>query len=176
MNRVTSRKTFLTILGLAALIFATPVQAASRSLPESLSGVWTGSGSIHKSPSAPRERVRCRLSSKWEKSAAKMAIRYICLGVDIKFETFGSLKYSAATKTISGKLTTVGIGAFKARGKDRGSKVVLTLSGRNKKTGKPAKALLSIVLSGKNRLSSYLTATDPKTGKRFQAFKATFRK
>jgi hypothetical protein len=172
---VTNNKIVLTAVAIASLAFTAPAKAAG-SLPERMSGVWTGSGSIHKSPKAPRERVRCRLSSKWQKSASKMAIRYICLGIDIKFETFGSLKYNPASKTISGKLTTVGIGAFKAVGKDRGSKVVLTLSGKNKKTGKPSRALLSIVLSGKNRLSSFLTATDPKSGKRFQAFKASFKK
>jgi len=153
-----------------------PAFAADSSLPERLAGVWTGGGSIYKAPGAPLERVRCRFSSKWSKRAATISLRYICLGIDIKFETTGTLKYNAAKHSIAGKLVTVGIGAFRASGKDNGNNVVLNLRGKDKKTGKPVSGTLSIRMKGNNALTSSLTATDPKTGKRFKAFNASFKR
>ncbi len=150
--------------------------AASKPLPERLAGVWVGGGAIYKSPGAPLERVRCRFSAKWSGKSQKIALRYICLGIDIKFETTGTLKYDATTHSIAGKLVTVGIGAFRASGKDTGNNVVMNLTGKNKKTGKPVNGVLSIKIKGKNGLRTTLTATDPKSGKRFQAFNANFKR
>lgn len=149
---------------------------AANSLSERIAGVWVGSGSIHKAPGAPLERVRCRFSSKWSKRSQSISLRYICLGIDIKFETTGTLKYKSATQTIAGKLVTVGIGAFRASGKDKRNSVNLALSGKDKKTGKAVSGTLSIRLKGKNALTSTLTATDPKSGKRFRAFTARFKR
>jgi len=146
------------------------------SFGKKIAGIWTGSGSIYQSAGAPRERVRCRFSSKWANKAAAISLRYMCLGIDIKFETTGTLKFNQASQTIAGKLVTVGIGAFKASGKLKGNKVTLSLTGKNKKTGKPVKGTLHISLKGNAAFYSTLSATDPKTGKRFQAFKASFKK
>ncbi len=169
---------FIFAVGLLAtmVISISSVHAANSSLPERIAGVWVGSGTIYKAPGAPLERVRCRFSSKWADKVQTISLRYICLGIDIKFETTGSLKYSIQKHTISGKLVTVGIGAFRANGKDSGNNVVLTLSGKDKETGKPVSGTLSIKLNGKNSLRSSLMATDPKTGKRFKAFSANFKK
>jgi len=153
-----------------------PAMAAKKDFAEKIAGVWVGSGSIYQSAGAPRERVRCRFSSKWAKQAAAISLRYICLGIDIKFETTGTLKINQASQAIAGKLVTVGIGAFKASGKLNGNKVTLNLTGKNKKTGKPVQGTLHISLKGNASFYSTLSATDPKTGKRFQAFKASFKK
>ena len=171
---------FVFLSGICAVLLfaqsARPGMAASDAFPQRIAGVWVGSGSIHQAPGAPRERVRCRLSAKWAKQKSSIAIRYICLGIDIKFETTGTLKFNQTRQIIAGKLITVGIGAFSARGKRRGNGVVLSLAGKDKKTGKPVNGTLSISLKGSASLASTLTATDAKTGKRFQAFKARFKK
>ena len=158
------------------LLASQPVSAAGAPFPERIAGTWVGGGSLYRSPSAPRERVRCRFTSKWSKKSASISLRYICLGIDIKFETTGTLKWNEAGKTIAGKLVTVGIGGFKATGKSRGDKVVINLVGKDKETGKRVTGTLSISLKGKKSLSSSLTATDPKTGKRFKAFNAKFKR
>jgi len=150
--------------------------AASASLPERLAGVWVGGGTIYKAPGAPLERVRCRLSSKWSNRSQNISLRYICLGIDIKFETTGTLKYNAETHTIAGKLVIVGIGAFAATGRNSGNNVVINLTGKDKETGKAVSGVLSIKIKGKNALASSLTATDPKSGKRFKAFSASFKR
>ena len=141
-----------------------------------MSGVWTGRGVIRKSSTAPRERVRCRLKSVPKNRNTAFYVRYFCLGVDIRFETTGTLFFDQTGKTLSGKLVTVGVGAFRASGTVRGKNLTLTLSGRDKKTGKPVSGVLSIRMKGNNRLSSSLNATDPDSGKRFQAFQASFSK
>ena len=173
MNR---RFIFLICLLASASLPGTGATAASVSLPERLTGVWVGGGSIYKAPGTPLERVRCRFSSKWAKKSQTISLRYICLGIDIKFETTGTLKYSAETHAINGKLVTVGIGGFRASGKNTGNNVVINLTGKDKKTGKPVSGVLSIQIKGKTALSSSLTATDPKTGKRFKAFSASFKR
>ena len=162
---------------LAAILamIVTPALAGD-DLPERLNGVWMGNGAIYKAPGAPRERVRCRFTSKWAKITATISLHYICLGIDIRFETNGKLKYDEARKTINGKLSTVGVGSFRAAGRHKRHSVVVTLTGKDPKTGKPVSGVLSIALKGKRSLNSSLTATDPKTGKRFQAFKASFKR
>lgn len=170
------RHVFLITLMMCTTSLCASAFAKQVSLPERLAGVWVGGGSIHKAPGAPLERVRCRFSSKWSKRAASVSLRYICLGIDIKFETTGTLKYNASKRTIAGKLVTVGIGAFRASGKDNGNSVVMNLRGKDKQTGKPVSGTLSIRMNGNNALTSSLTATDPKTGKRFKAFKASFKR
>lgn len=173
---MSNRLVFAVGLLATMVISGSAANAANSSLTERISGVWVGSGSIYKSAGAPMERVRCRFSSKWAEKAQTISLRYICLGIDIKFETTGTLKYSVQKHTISGKLVTVGIGAFRANGKDSSNIVVLTLSGKDKETGKPVSGTLSIKLKGKNSLRSSLMATDPKTGKRFKAFSANFKR
>ncbi len=169
----TKQLAFLTGFFIASLT-AHPIFAGE--LPERISGVWVGGGLIRKSPGAPSERVRCRFSSKWAKRAATISLRYICLGIDIKFETTGTLKYNQAGQAIAGKLVVVGIGGFRASGKVKGDKVVMNLSGKDKKSGKPVNGTLAIAFKGNKSFRSSLTATDPKTGKRFQAFKASFKR
>lgn len=105
-----------------------------------------------------------------------MSLRYICLGIDVKFETTGKLNYNAAKKSISGRLVTVGIGAFSAIGKHNGNRITLNLRGKDKSTGKPLKGTMSLNHTATARLTSTLTATDPKTGKSFRAFKAVFKR
>jgi len=166
----------LAILVSSLLLAVVPLQAAEKTFPERISGVWVGDGSIYRSSGAPRERVRCRFSSKWAKKESSVSLRYICLGIDIKFETTGTLKWSEAGQTIAGKLTTVGIGRFKASGKRKGKNIVMRLDGKDKKTGKPVSGTLTISLNSEKSLRSALSATDPKTGKRFQVFKASFKR
>lgn len=163
-------------VAIGALSVPTTVQAKEQGYVASVAGVWTGRGTIRKSSTAPKEAVRCRLKMVSKSRGAAFYVRYFCLGIDIKFETTGTLSYNQKSKTIAGKLVTVGVGAFRASGKLRGKNVSLTLSGKDKKTGKPVKGSLSIRQSGKTKLSSALSATDVKTGKRFQAFRASFKK
>lgn len=166
-------------LTVATFVFAlaqTTNLAAKQDLPAALAGTWVGSGTINKSPRAPRERVRCRFSANWKSRASSMSLRYICLGIDVKFETTGALSYSAAKKSISGRLVTVGIGAFTAAGKHRGNRITLNLRGKDKATGKPLTGTMVLVRTGTARLTSTLSATDPKTGKPFRAFKAVFKR
>ena len=162
--------------GYAPLLAVQAAYASSDMFSSQISGVWVGSGSIYKSHGAPREPVRCRFSSKTASHAGAIAVRYICLGIDVKFETTGTLKFNKTKQTIAGKLVTVGVGAFAANGKHQGNNLALRLTGKDKKTGKPLSATLSISLKGKSKFASSLTATDPKTGKRFQAFKASFKR
>lgn len=171
-----NRQTILLASLVSIASFSGTSAYAASGLPERIAGVWVGSGSIHKAPGAPLERVRCRFSSKWSNRSQSVSLRYICLGIDIKFETTGTLKYNSKTHSIGGKLITVGIGAFRANGKSSSSKAVLTLTGKDKKTGKKLTGTLSIRMKGKNALTSSITATDPKTGKRFKAFTARFKR
>lgn len=173
-----NRFVFVVSLGAVSLLASSvqPGLAAPKSLVAKMSGVWVGSGSIYQSSSAPRERVRCRFSAKEKNRSTAISLRYICLGIDIKFETTGTLKINQASKTIAGKLVTVGIGAFKARGQQKGNKITLNLTGKNKKTGKPVSGTLLISFKGNSSFQSAITATDPKNGKRFQAFKARFKR
>ncbi len=172
---------FLTTSILTSMVFATvaftPTSAnAQKGYVASIAGVWTGRGTIQKSSNSPKEAVRCRLKMVSKNKGGAFYVRYFCLGIDIKFETTGTLSFNQKTKVIAGKLVTVGVGAFRAKGKLKGKNVSLTLSGKDKKTGKPVKGSLSIRQSGKTKLSSSLSAIDVKTGKRFQAFKASFKK
>lgn len=164
------------LAGVLALtgVLTQPANAAGNSFTDKIKGVWVGSGSIYRKPNAPRERVRCRFSSKLKNGATKISLRYICLGIDIKFETTGTLNYNQANGALNGKLVTVGIGGFKAVGKNKGNKVVLQLTGKDKETGKPVSGQLSLTLKGSKSLRSTLTATDVKSGKRFKVFNASF--
>lgn len=160
----------------AALLASGPACAADKKFPANLAGVWVGNGAIYQAPGAPRERVRCRFSSKWASAASAISLRYICLGIDIKFETTGTLKYVSAKRSIAGKLVVVGIGAFRATGTHKGKRISMRLSGKDRQTGKPVTGQLSIALNSNNAFTSTLTATDPKSGKKFQPFKARFKR
>ena len=159
-----------------ALVFLPSNAMAKQGYVAGMAGVWTGRGTIKKSATAPKEAVRCRLKSVPKNNGKAFYVRYFCLGIDIKFETTGTLSFNEKTKAIAGKLVTVGVGAFKANGKLKGKTVSLTLKGKDKKTGKPVTGNLTIRRKGKTNLTSTLSATDIKTGKRFRAFKASFKK
>lgn len=166
----------LSATSLTAVVF-TPINAnAKQNYVAEMAGVWTGRGTIKKSSSASKEAVRCRLKSVPKNGGKAFYVRYFCLGIDIKFETTGTLSFNEKTKAIAGKLVTVGVGAFKANGKLKGKTVSLTLRGKDKKTGKPVTGSLIIRHSGKTKLTSTLSATDVKSGKRFRAFRASFKK
>ena len=166
----------LSAASIVTVIFA-PINAnAKQGYVADMAGVWTGRGTIQKSSSASKEAVRCRLKSVPKNNGKAFYVRYFCLGIDIKFETTGTLSFNEKTKAIAGKLVTVGVGAFKANGKLKGKTVSLILRGKDKKTGKPVTGSLTIRHSGKTKLTSTLSATDVKSGKRFRAFRASFKK
>ncbi len=169
------------VLG-AAFILAParpPLHASpdDRSLLQSMAGNWKGRGTVRRTAGAATEPVSCRLDSRFDEKAFKLSMAYVCLGVDVKVETRGTLTYVPADKAYRGSWHTVGAKAkATGTGKRSGKTVRFSLDGFHPETNEPMRSQLTLTLNGAKRLANTLNAVDPKSGKSFRAFSVNFRK
>ena len=165
------------VIGLAVPLLVLPTSTFASTntfLANLIAGTWKGKGTIRRTPDGQEELVRCKLMPSFHRGASVLTLRYICRGIDVSFETYGNLDYDGKTRTVSGWLSTVGMGSAKTTGQQVGNKVTMTMVGEDKKTGKPQKAVMTISLTGERTLQSTVVTTDIKTGKTFNAFVSTF--
>ncbi len=167
----------LVILSLAFVIANFPAQAADTSqhisFLKKLSGTWKGRGILRRKLSANKEPVSCRLDGALQGS--KLNLAYICLGVDVRFESKGFLVYKAATNQYTGTWYTSGQDAeARVNGTKNGNRLNLTLTGKHPKTSKPMNSKLVISLKSAARLVNTIRMRDEKTGKTFEVFAVTF--
>lgn len=148
-----------------------------RSLMQSMAGNWKGRGTVRRTAGAATEPVSCRLDSSFDEKAFKLSMAYVCLGVDVKVETRGSLTYVPADNAYRGSWHTVGAKArAKGKGRRTGKTVRLSLDGFHPETNEPMRSQLTLTLNGSKRLANTLNAVDPSSGKPFKAFSVNFRK
>ena len=165
------------VVGLAVPLFALPPLAFAEPntfLANLIAGSWKGKGTLKRTPGGQEELVRCKLMPSFHRGASVLTLRYVCRGIDVSFVTFGNLDYDSKTRTVSGWLTTQGLGSAKTTGRQEGNKVIMTMIGKDEKTGKPKKAVMTIQLTGDRSLVSTVVATDVKTGKSFNVFVSSF--
>jgi len=95
---------------LAFVVANFPAQAAETSQHTSflkkLSGTWKGRGILRRKLSANKEPVSCRLDGAWQ--GGRLDLAYICLGVDVRFESKGFLTYQPTTNRYTGTWHTTG--------------------------------------------------------------------
>ncbi len=156
--------------------FLSVAKAEHAGFMNKVTGTWKGRGYLRLKAKAPREPVSCRFDGSLENNNTSFKVRLICLGIDLKMETRGRLKYDTGKHRLAGRLHTVGIGEAKVTGHHNRDSLILTMRGKNPDTGKPATTTLSIIMSGNNNLRSTMTASDPVTSNRFQAFTAKFKR
>lgn len=143
----------------------------------SLSGVWKGRGTARRSSTAAAEPISCRYEGKLGGDGLSLALNFVCLGVEFKFESRGSLTFRPDTDRFSVSLTVAGVDRrVEGSGRRKGSGVDLAMTGRHPETGKKIASRLTMSLSGARRMVNVLRSTDPETGRTFKAFQATFRR
>ena len=169
------------ILLLSAIMLAIPAslsvaKAEHKGFMSKVAGTWKGRGYLRLKASTPKERVSCRFDGSLENGNSSFKVRLICLGIDLKMETRGRLKYDSGKHRLTGRLHTIGIGEARVTGHHTGDSMILTMQGKNPDTGKPAITTLSIIMTGNSALRSTMTASDPETSNKFQAFTAKFKR
>ena len=169
----------LVILILAFVVANFPAQAADTSQHTSflkkLSGTWKGRGILRRKLSANKEPVSCRLDGNWKDG--RLNLTYICLGVDVRFESKGFLAYKATTNRYTGTWYTSGQSTqARVEGTKNGNRLNLILNGKHPKTSKPVSSKLVISLRSAARLVNTIRTRDTKTGKTFELFAVTFKR
>lgn len=140
---------------------------------KSLSGVWQGRGIVQRSATAAAEPVSCRFQAGMAGDGRSLDLSYICLGIDLRVESTGTLAVSGDRFAVS--LYTAGTDRrVEGTGVRNGNSLVLALEARHPETGKPVSSRLTMTLTGSATLANVLRATDPETGETFTAFDATF--
>lgn len=167
------------IVLLAFVMANVPARAADASqhlsFLKKLSGTWQGRGVLRRSLVANKEPVSCRLDGVLQGSKLNMA--YICLGIDVRFESTGSLIYVPATKRYTGTWHTTGQNwQTRLEGTKTGNRLNLILHGKHPKTARLMESKLVISLRPSGRLVNTVRAVDQKTGKLFEVFAVTFKR
>lgn len=166
------------LLGMAfalAPIAPARAQAGGADLLKAMSGVWKGRGTVRKSPDAAAETVSCRYEGKLAGDGLRLALTYVCLGVEFKFDAAGALIFEPASDRFTVTLTTAAANRrAEGSGRATGSGIELDLKGRHPDTGAEVSSRLTMSLSGNRRLVNVLRSTDPESGKTFQVFQVTF--
>ena len=144
---------------------------------KAFAGTWKGRGTVRRTVGAAAEPVSCRLDARFDGGALHLKMVYVYLGVDIKVETSGTVKYETKSARYSGSWHTVGL---KSRavgtGRRKGQTIRFALSGFHPETDEPMKSSFVLTLTAANKLASTLSAVDPQTGTAFKAFGVRFRR
>lgn len=163
-------------VGVAMALDPAEAFSAADGFLDRLSGKWVGSGVVRRAPTMPREVVKCRLTGR-AGSNTSLVLDYVCLGVDVKFQTSGKLVYDDERKVYTGSWSTGGkLKNARAEGRRKGNVLHMRVTGTDSETGKTVHSRFTVTLAGKTSMRNTFTTTDPKTGKRYQAFSATFKR
>jgi hypothetical protein len=150
-------------------------QSGGTELLKSLSGVWQGRGTVRESPTAAAEPVSCRYEGRLSGDALVLALSYVCLGVEFKFDATGTLTFEPASERFAVIITTAAANRrAEGSGKSNGAGIDLDLKGRHPETGTEVTSRLTMSLASANKLVNVLRSTDPETGKSFKVLQVTF--
>jgi hypothetical protein len=150
-------------------------QSGGPDLLKALSGVWQGRGTVRQSPTAAAEPVSCRYEGKLSGEGLALALSYVCLGVEFKFDATGTLTFDPASERFDVNLTTAAANRrAEGSGKANGTGIEFDLTGRHPETGAQVTSQFTMSLASADKLVNVLRSTDPETGKTFNVLQVTF--
>jgi hypothetical protein len=165
----------LLVAALGAATAPAHAQSGGTDLLKALSGVWQGRGTVRQSPSAAAEPVSCRYEGALSGEGLALALSYVCLGVEFKFDVTGALTFDPASERFDVILTTAAANRrAEGSGKANGAGIDFDLTGRHPETGAQVTSQFSISLASADKLVNVLRSTDPETGKSFGVLQVTF--
>ena len=167
--------TCLLVAALGAVSAPAHAQSGGTDLLKALSGVWQGRGTVRQSPAAAAEPVSCRYEGTLSGEGLALALSYVCLGVEFKFDATGALTFDPASERFDVILTTAAANRrAEGSGKANGAGIDLDLKGRHPESGAEVTSRFSMSLASADKLVNVLRSADPETGKTFNVLQVTF--
>lgn len=163
------------VVALVAVSSMTVRAQTGTAMLDALSGVWEGRGTMRRSPTAAAEPVSCRFEGTLAAGGLSLALNYVCLGIDLRFDATGALSFDPGSERYSATLTTTAANRRAVgSGTATGATINLDLTTRHPETGAQLASRLTIAVAGARQLVKTLRSTDAQSGTSFQAFRATF--
>ena len=128
----TTRRLKIAAMAIAFGLAAGPVVAQSGTIPlRSMTGTWTGTGWGTRHVDAPRETVRCRLTSKFSTRERQLKLTGKCAGAARSYAVSGYLKQTAGGNVTGRWSNPNGIGAINIAGERKGNTITFKVKAKD---------------------------------------------